>query len=146
MKALVQLVSRAQVTVENEIVGRIGPGLAVLLCVEAGDTQATADYVCHKIQGLRVFADADDKMNLSVADTGGSVLLVSQFTLAGRVEKGFRPSYISAARPEEAEPLFDYCVERLRAAYSLPVETGRFRTHMQVELVNDGPVTIWIEK
>ena len=146
MKALVQLVSRAKVTVDQEVVGQIGPGLLILLCVESGDTQATADFVCHKIQGLRIFADEDGKMNRSVVEVGGSLLLVSQFTLAGQLDKGFRPSFMSAARPEEAEVLFTYCVDRLRKEYALTVETGRFRTHMEVELVNDGPVTILIEK
>lgn len=146
MKALVQRVSRAQVTVEKEIVGRIGAGLLVLLCVEQGDTQAEADYIVHKLQGLRIFSDAEGRMNLAVTDVGGSLLLVSQFTLAGRLEKGFRPSFMDAARPEEAERLFDYCVERLRSHYGVSVETGRFRTHMEVELVNDGPVTLMLEK
>jgi D-tyrosyl-tRNA(Tyr) deacylase len=146
MKALVQLVSRASVTVETEMVGQIGQGLLVLLCVEQGDTQAEADYITHKLQGLRVFADADGKMNLSAQDVGGELLLVSQFTLAGVLDKGFRPSYMQAAGPTEAEALFNYCVERLRTTYSLPVQTGRFRTHMHVELVNNGPVTLLLEK
>lgn len=146
MKALVQRVSRAQVTVEQEIVGQIGAGLLVLLCVEQGDTQAEADYITHKLQGLRIFSDTEGRMNLGVTDVGGSLLLVSQFTLAGRLEKGFRPSFMHAAGPEEAERLFDYCVARLRQHYGIVVETGRFRTHMEVELVNDGPVTLMLEK
>lgn len=146
MKALVQRVSRAQVTVEEEIVGSIEAGLLVLLCVEQGDTQAEADYIVHKLQGLRIFSDAEGRMNLAVTDIGGRLLLVSQFTLAGKLEKGFRPSFMAAAKPEEAEQLFDYCVQRLRTHYGLGVETGRFRTHMEVSLVNDGPVTLMLEK
>jgi D-tyrosyl-tRNA(Tyr) deacylase len=146
MKALVQRVSRAQVVVDGDVVGKIDTGLLVLLCVQKGDTQAEADYLAHKLQGLRVFSDTEGKMNLALADVGGKLLLVSQFTLAGKLEKGFRPSYMDAAGPEDAERLFDYCVQRLKQHYNLEVETGRFRTHMEVELVNDGPVTLMIEK
>ncbi len=145
MRCVIQRVSEAKVTVASQVVGQIGPGLLALVCVEDGDTQAKADQLCHKLQGLRIFSDAEGKMNLDVRQVGGSLLLVSQFTLAGRLEKGFRPSFVSAARPEAAEPLFDYCVNRLRHHYALPVETGRFRTQMEVALVNDGPVTLVLE-
>ena len=145
MRCVVQRVSQAQVQVEDKTVGQIGPGLLALVCVEEGDTQAQADQLCHKLQGLRIFSDGEGKMNLDVRQTGGSLLLVSQFTLAGKLEKGFRPSFVSAARPEAAELLFDYCVARLRHHYQLPVQTGRFRTHMEVSLVNDGPVTLVLE-
>jgi D-tyrosyl-tRNA(Tyr) deacylase len=146
MKAVVQRVSRAQVTVDGTVVGQIEAGLCVLLCVEKGDTTAEADYITHKLSGLRVFSDAEGKMNLALADVEGKLLLISQFTLAGKLEKGFRPSYMSAAGPAEAEHLFDYCVNRLKSQYGLGVETGTFRTHMEVELVNDGPVTLILEK
>ena len=144
MRAVIQRVSRARVTVNGEVTGEIGRGYMVLLCVTEGDTEAAADYMAKKIAGLRVFEDAEEKMNLSLSDVGGGVLLVSQFTLAGDVRHGNRPAFITAARPEVAEPLF----ERVKAALiakGLPVETGRFRTHMEVELVNDGPVTILLD-
>jgi len=146
MKAVVQRVSSASVRVADEIVGAIGHGLLVLLCVEQGDTVAEADYMAHKLQGLRVFSDTEGKMNLSVQQVAGQLLLVSQFTLAGTLDKGFRPSYMQASGPLEAEALFNYTVNKLRTHYAVPVETGRFRTMMQVALVNDGPVTLLLEK
>ena len=144
MRCVVQRVTRASVTVEGETVGRIGSGFMVLVGVQEGDAEADAAYCAQKISGLRVFEDAEDKMNLSLADVGGQVLLVSQFTLLGDARHGRRPSFIEAARPELAEPLFLRLKAMLEQA-GLPVETGRFRTHMEVELVNDGPVTILLD-
>ena len=144
MRCVVQRVSHASVTVSGQVVGRIGPGFLVLIGAEETDDLTDAKYCAEKIAGLRVFEDPDDKMNLSVSDVGGSVLLVSQFTLLGDARHGRRPSFIEAARPELAEPLFLRLKALLEQA-GLPVETGRFRTHMEVELVNDGPVTILLD-
>ena len=144
MRCVVQKVTRASVTVAGELVGEIGQGYMVLVGAEEGDAEADVNYCADKIVGLRVFEDADDKLNLSVKDVGGSVLLVSQFTLLGDARKGRRPSFIRAARPELAEPLFEKLVQRVSDA-GIPVATGRFRTHMEVSLVNDGPVTILLD-
>ena len=140
MRAVVQRVARAQVTVEGEVTGAIGPGLAVLLGVRSGDTAEQADRLARKLLALRVFEDDEGRMNRSVADVGGEVLCVSQFTLYGDARKGNRPSFVDAARPEEAEPLY----ERVRAALG-GAPGGRFGAHMEVELVNDGPVTLIVE-
>jgi D-aminoacyl-tRNA deacylase len=144
MRAVVQRVSRAKVTVADEVAGEIGRGLLVLLGVGEKDAQADADYCAQKICGLRIFEDADGKMNRSVGDVGGSILAVSQFTLYGDVRRGKRPSFDSAAKPDQARKLYEYFVERVRAE-GLCCETGRFQEMMQVELVNDGPVTILID-
>ena len=144
MRAVVQRVSEASVTVEGEVVGAIGPGLMVLLGVVEGDTAGDRDLIAGKLAGLRIFEDDDGKMNRSVLDIGGSILIVSQFTLAGDARKGRRPSFVAAARPEVAEPMYDALVEDLRGQ-GITVATGRFRTHMQVALVNDGPVTILLD-
>lgn len=144
MRAVVQRVSRARVTVDGEVAGEIGPGLLVLVGVAQGDSEAAADYLADKVAGLRVFEDDAGKMNRSVAEAGGAVLAVSQFTLFGDVRRGKRPSFDGAARPDLARRLFDYFVERVRAA-GLRCETGRFQGMMQVELVNDGPVTILLD-
>lgn len=144
VRALIQRVSQAAVTVDHEIVGRIGRGFLVLLGVTHGDGQREAAWLAHKIAGLRVFDDAAGKMNLGLSDVSGEVLVVSQFTLYGDARKGRRPDFLQAARPEQAEPLVDYFVEQLRAD-GLPVETGQFRALMQVSLVNDGPVTLWLD-
>jgi|SRR5208282_2120324 len=144
MRAVVQRVSRAKVTVNGEITGEIGPGLLVLLAVGAGDTRAEADYLAEKTIGLRIFEDAGGKMNLSVGEVGGAVLVVSQFTLYGDVRRGKRPSFDSAAAPDVARDLYEYFVERVRGA-GLRCETGRFQETMRVELVNDGPVTILLD-
>src|SRR5216684_9052219 len=144
MRAVVQRVSRAKVTVNGEVAGEIGVGLLVLLGVGRDDTNADATYLVEKIAGLRVFEDAQGKMNLSVQDVGGSVLAVSQFTLYGDVRRGKRPSFDAAAPPEHARRLYEYFVERIRAS-GLPCETGRFQEMMQVELVNDGPVTFLLD-
>jgi len=144
MRALVQRVQRASVTVEGEVVGSIGAGLCVLVGVTHTDDAATADRLATKVWNLRCFDDDEGAMNRSVAEVGGSVLVVSQFTLYGDTRKGRRPAYVDAARPEQAEPLCDAFVAALRTL-GAHVETGRFRTHMEVELVNDGPVTLGLE-
>jgi D-tyrosyl-tRNA(Tyr) deacylase len=144
VRALIQRVTQAAVTVDDEVVGRIGRGFVVLLGVTHGDSQREAAWLARKVAGLRVFDDAAGKMNLGPADVSGEVLVVSQFTLYGDARKGRRPDFLHAARPEQAEPLVDYFVERLRAE-GLPVQTGRFRAMMQVALVNDGPVTLWLD-
>ena len=144
MRAVVQRVSRARVTVGSEITGEIGLGLLVLLGVGAGDTRAEADYLAEKTIGLRIFEDAGGKMNLSVAEVGGALLVVSQFTLYGDARRGKRPSFDAAAPPDEARELYEYFVEKVRSA-GLRCETGRFQETMQVELVNEGPVTILLD-
>ena len=144
MRAVVQRVTRVSVTVENETVGAIERGFLVLLGVERGDGKADAEYIAEKCAGLRVFEDEAGKFNRSLQDVGGAVLLVSQFTLCGDARKGRRPSFTQAEAPEAAERLFMACRERLLALGVL-VETGRFRTHMEVSLVNDGPVTILLD-
>ena len=139
MRAVVQRVSSASVSVEGEVVASIGRGLLVLLGVRSGDGEAEADRVAAKLEALRVFEDDDGKMNLSVRDVGGEVLVVSNFTVYGDTRKGNRPSFVDAARPEVAEPL----VERVRA--TLGAQGGRFGARMAVELVNDGPVTLVVD-
>jgi len=144
MRAVIQRVSRAQVSVGEEVVGKIGAGLLVLLGIAKTDTQADADYLAGKIVGLRLFDDESGKMNLSLGETGGSVLAVSQFTLYGDVRKGRRPSFDEAAPPQLANGLYEYFVSKIREA-GLVCETGRFQARMEVELVNDGPVTILLD-
>jgi D-tyrosyl-tRNA(Tyr) deacylase len=144
MRAVVQRVSRAQVAVDGEIVGEVGRGLLVLLGVTHADTEPDADYLAGKIVGLRVFEDENGKMNLDVASISGGVLVVSQFTLYGDVRRGKRPSFDAAAKPERARELYEYFAARIRAA-GLPCQTGRFQEMMEVELVNDGPVTILLD-
>jgi D-tyrosyl-tRNA(Tyr) deacylase len=144
MRAIVQRVTRARVTVEDEIVGEIGNGLVVLLGVAHDDTKADADYLAPKIVSLRIFDDAEGKMNVSLKDIDGGLLVVSQFTLYGDVRRGLRPSWSDAAPPEIAEPLYEYFVESSRRLVAR-VATGSFRKTMQVELVNDGPVTIMLD-
>ena len=144
MRAVIQRVSRAKVTVNGQITGEIGPGLLVLLGVGAADARADADYLAEKIIGLRIFEDPGGKMNLSVADTAGALLVVSQFTLYADVRRGKRPSFDAAAPPQPARDLYEYFVEKIRAA-GVRCETGRFQEMMQVELVNEGPVTILLD-
>lgn len=144
MKAVIQRVSEAAVAVEGEIVGQIGPGLAVLLGVADGDVEADAVWMAEKLVGLRVFEDDAGKMNRSLLDTAGQMLLVSQFTLLGDCRKGRRPSFIGAAPPEIAEPLYQRVVA-LVEGQGVRVATGRFRTEMRVSLVNEGPVTLIVE-
>ena len=144
MRCVIQRVTRASVTVAGERVSGIQNGFLVLVGAEEGDTEVDARYCADKIAGLRVFEDADDKMNLSLKDVGGSVLLVSQFTLLADARHGRRPNFVKAARPEQAEPLCEHLREML-AEQGVPTLTGRFRTHMEVELLNDGPVTILLD-
>jgi D-tyrosyl-tRNA(Tyr) deacylase len=146
VRIVLQRVSEASVTVEGEVVSEIGSGLLLLVGVAAGDGEAQADWLAEKVAGLRIFSDEEGKMNLSVRDVGGEVLAVSQFTLLADTRKGKRPSFVRAAPPEEAEPLFDHFCERLRASGVGTVETGSFGAMMQVALVNDGPVTIVLER
>ena len=144
MRAVVQRVSRARVTVKGETAGEIGLGLLVLLGVGAGDTRTEADYLAEKTIGLRIFEDAGGKMNLSVAEVGGALLVVSQFTLYGDARRGKRPSFDGAAPPERGRELYEYFVEKVRAS-GVRLETGRFQETMRVELVNEGPVTILLD-
>ncbi|UCC64750.1 MAG: D-tyrosyl-tRNA(Tyr) deacylase [Anaerolineae bacterium] len=145
MRAVVQRVSQASVTADGRVVGQIGQGLMILLGVKTGDTEAEARWLAQKIAGLRIFSDDEGKFNLSAHDVGGAVLVVSQFTLYGDTRKGRRPSFTDAAPPDLAEPLVDRFVEFLRAQ-GLPVETGVFGAVMQVEIHNDGPVTLLLER
>jgi D-aminoacyl-tRNA deacylase len=144
MRVVVQRVTRASVTIDGEIVGEIGNGLVILLGIARDDTKDDADYLAPKIVALRIFDDAGGRMNVSVKDIDGGLLIVSQFTLYGDVRRGLRPSWSDAAAPEIAEPLYDYFVESSRKLLGR-VETGSFRKMMQVELVNDGPVTILLD-
>ena len=144
MRAVVQRVSRAEVRVDGETKGRIETGFAVLLGVAGGDGDAQAEWIARKIEGLRVFADENGKMNRDLAAAGGGVLLVSQFTLLADCRKGRRPSFVGAAPPEDADRLYEVVARKLREG-GVPVETGVFAAHMEVELVNDGPVTILLD-
>jgi D-tyrosyl-tRNA(Tyr) deacylase len=144
MRAVVQRVRRARVTVEGEVTGQIGPGLLVLLAVRQGDTEADAEYLVDKTLGLRIFEDAEGKMNRSLLDAGGAALVVSQFTLYGDVRKGKRPSFEMAARPHDADRLYQYFVAGIRAR-GVECATGRFQAMMDVESVNAGPVTILLD-
>ncbi len=144
MRAVVQRVRHSSVSVDGLVVGEIGPGLMVLLAVDVDDEASDADYIADKIVGLRIFNDDDDKFNLSLMDVRGAVLLVSQFTLLGDCRKGRRPSFIKAARPEKAVPLYERVGELLRAK-GVTVATGVFGAHMDVTLLNDGPVTLMLD-
>lgn len=146
MRIVLQRVKNASVTVDGERVSEIGAGLLLLVGVGEEDTGAEADWLAEKVAGLRVFGDEAGKVNLGVRDTGGEVLAVSQFTLLADTRKGKRPSFVKAAAPEKAEPLFDYFCERLETAGVHPVKKGRFGAMMDVELTNDGPVTIVLER
>ena len=145
MRVIVQRVSNASVTVDGDVVGDIGPGLLCLVGIGEGDTEEEARWLAHKTANLRIFADEDDRMNLSVKDIGGSILVVSQFTLYANTRKGFRPSFVGAASPDVAEPLVDLYTEAIQDE-NVPVETGIFGAYMEVSLENDGPVTIILEK
>jgi D-aminoacyl-tRNA deacylase len=144
MIGLLQRVTHASVEVDGVVVGRIGPGLLVLVAVEPADSQAQADRLVERLIGYRVFEDAEGRMNQSLLDTGGGLLLVPQFTLAADTGKGMRPSFTGAAPPELGATLFDYTVLRARSQLGDRVSTGRFGTHMQVSLTNDGLVTFWL--
>lgn len=145
MRVLLQRVSRAEVRVEGEVIGRIGRGFCLLVGFTHTDTEANCVWMADKVAGLRLFADAEGKMNLGLDDVGGGLLVVSQFTLYGDAAKGRRPSFIDAARPETAIPLYERFISLLRER-GLEVATGSFGAMMDVELVNDGPVTLWLEK
>jgi len=146
VRIVLQRVRNASVTVEGEEISEVGPGLLLLVGVERGDGETEADWLAEKVAGLRIFGDENGKMNLGVRDVGGEILAVSQFTLIADTRKGKRPSFVGAAPPEEAERLFDYFCERLRAAGVGSVKTGSFGAMMDVALVNDGPVTIVLER
>ena len=146
MRVLIQRVSNAKVTIEGKVTGEIGRGLLLLVGITHGDTEAELDWMVSKLSQLRVFNDTHGKMNLSVQDVNGGVLAISQFTLYGDAKKGNRPSYIEAARPEVAEPLYDKFCEALGKALGKQVQRGVFGAHMDVELTNDGPVTLMIDR
>ena len=145
MRIILQRVSEASVKIDGNIKGAIEGGLLVLLGIEAADSEVDADWLISKISGLRIFSDSEGKMNLSIKDINGALLVISQFTLFASTKKGNRPSYIQAARPEQAIPLYEYFVSKLKSETNLIVETGTFGADMKISLVNDGPVTISID-
>jgi len=145
MRAVIQRVSRASVSIRNKVKSEIGPGLLVFVGIEESDTEADIDWLCSKVVQLRIFNDSNEVMNLSVQEIGGSILAISQFTLHAKTRKGNRPSYIKAARPEVAIPLYSDFVRRLSLLLGREVGTGEFGAMMQIELINDGPVTIIID-
>lgn len=145
MRAVIQRVNRASVTIQNKIISEIGKGLLVLIGIEDSDNEADIEWLCNKIVQLRIFNDSNEIMNLSVLDTGGDILAVSQFTLHAKTRKGNRPSYIRAAPPEKAVPIYKNFVARLNQLMGKEVSTGEFGAMMQIELINDGPVTIIID-
>lgn len=145
MRIIIQRTSQAEVRIDDQVVGQIGKGFLLLVGVTDGDTQADADYLAKKVAQMRIFEDADGKMNLSLHEVDGQILSISQFTLYADCRHGNRPSFIQAARPEVAEPLYDYFNEVLRSKYDLHVETGRFGADMKVDFINDGPVTIILD-
>ena len=145
MRVVVQRCSRAEVRIDGETVGQIGRGFLLLVGITDGDTKVQADILAKKVAQMRVFEDAEGKMNLALNDVDGAILSISQFTLYADCKKGNRPSFIRAARPETAAPLYDYFNEQLRTEYGLHVETGRFGADMKVDFINDGPVTILLD-
>lgn len=145
MRVVLQRCSRAEVRIDGQVVGQIGQGYMLLVGVTDGDTQAEADLLARKVAQMRVLEDEEGKMNLALKDVGGAILSISQFTLYADCKKGNRPSFIRAARPEVAEPLYDYFNNVLRTQYGLQVETGRFGADMKVDFINDGPVTIVLD-
>ncbi|WP_069132101.1 D-aminoacyl-tRNA deacylase [Rhodohalobacter halophilus] len=146
MKIVVQRVKRASVKVNNEVTGKINRGLMLLVGIHESDTKKEIDWCCRKISRLRIFEDEEGKMNRSVEDINGGILVVSQFTLYGDTRKGTRPSFIEAAKPKVAEPLYDYMIDRFKQITNLLIEEGKFGAMMEVDLINDGPVTIIVEK
>lgn len=145
MRLVIQRAKDASVTIDGSVRGKIKHGLVILAGIEHEDTQADADWLVGKLINLRIFSDSEGKMNLSIQDINGQFLIISQFTLHASTKKGNRPSYIQAARPETAIPLYEYFIGKLKAESRLPVETGVFGANMQVQLMNDGPVTIWMD-
>lgn len=145
MRFVIQRVSEASVTIENRLYSEIKIGFLVLLGVEEADTREDAEWLCNKLIGMRIFSDADDKLNLSLQDINGDILLVSQFTLFASTKKGNRPSFIRSAKPDIAIPLYEYCIENLSALLKKPIKTGQFGADMKISLVNDGPVTILMD-
>ena len=145
MRIVIQRVKKASVTIENSVKSVIGPGLLMLVGIEDSDTTDDALWLAQKTVSMRIFADADGKMNLDLVQAGGELLVVSQFTLHAQTKKGNRPSFIRAARPEKAIPLYEYFIEQLQQLSGKPVQTGTFGAMMDVELINDGPVTIWMD-
>lgn len=145
MRLVIQRVVEAHVKIDNQIKGQIGSGLMVLVGIEAADTLADADWLIQKVVNMRIFSDTEGKMNLSVKEVGGNILLISQFTLHASTKKGNRPSFIKAARPEQAIPLYEYAITQFEKELGHPIETGEFGADMKVMLVNDGPVTITID-
>lgn len=146
MRAVIQRVSKASVEIDGKVKSSISAGLLVLLAVSDSDSEDTVKWMCNKLVNLRIFPDNEDKMNLSVLDTGGSIMLISNFTLYGELKKGFRPNFMKAGRPEISEPLYDLMARYLGQNYPIKVETGEFGAMMKIELINDGPVTIIIDK
>ena len=144
MRVLIQRVNRGKVTIKGKVVGEIGKGMVILLGVREGDTEKEADFLAEKVANLRILADSEGKMNLSINDVGGEILVVSQFTLYGDASGGRRPSFIQAANPDLAKRLYERFIEKLKD-YGIKVATGRFGEYMEVELINDGPVTILLE-
>ena len=145
MRFLIQRVSEASVTIDTVLYSKIGAGFLVLVGVEELDTKEDADWLCSKLVGLRIFSDSENKMNLSLKDNNGDILLVSQFTLFASTKKGNRPSFIKSAKPEIAIPLYEYCIQHLSLLLEKPIKTGLFGADMKIALINDGPVTILID-
>ncbi len=145
MRFVIQRVSEASVKINSCIYSEIQKGFLVLVGIEEADTKEEADWLCQKLIGMRIFADADDKMNLSILDVKGDILLVSQFTLYASTKKGNRPSFIKSAKPDVAIPLYEYCIQQLSQLLNKPIKTGQFGADMKVSLINDGPVTILID-
>ena len=145
MRFVIQRVTEATVTIDASLYSSIEKGLLILVGVEEADTREDAEWLCAKVAGLRIFSDADDKLNLSVQDIGGDILLVSQFTLFASTKKGNRPSFIRSAKPDIAIPLYEYCIDQLSSLLKKPVKTGQFGADMKISLVNDGPVTILMD-
>ena len=145
MRFVIQRVSEASVKIDGAIYSEIEKGFLVLVGIEEADTKEDADWLCQKLIGMRIFSDADDKLNLSMQDINGDVLLVSQFTLFKKKKKGNRPSFIKSAKPDIAIPLYEYCIQQLSQLLNKPIKTGQFGADMKVSLVNDGPVTILMD-
>lgn len=145
MRFVIQRVSEANVRIDGSLHAEIDAGFLVLAGIEENDTQEDADWLCQKLVAMRIFSDSEGKMNLSLQDTGGEILLVSQFTLFASTKKGNRPSFIRSARPEQAIPLYEACINKLEALLGKPVKTGQFGADMKIGLVNDGPVTILMD-